>query len=441
MTVAVSRDAAVTTASYEICYILGKHMKPFTDAEIVKECFISASSLLFDNLAFDSSTDISGTSQCSIFVRYCTDQNSINEDLLKFIPMKGQTRGIDYLNVITNFLDNNDIDIKKLLCVCTDGCPSMTGCDKGFISLLKKQYNLTNILSFHIIHQENLTALVSIPEVDLVMKSVIKIVNYIRANELNHRIFKSLLEEMNSDYSDVLLHTSVRWLSRGKVLQRFFNLRLEIIAFLQQNNKFDEIDKNNNWWCLLAYMCDITEKLNKLNRGLQGENKIISQMANKVFAFEEKLEIYYKEIQNQILHNFPTLTKAKQDDIIISQTNNIIILNHLATLSNEFKRRFQDLRGVKNCFLLLENPWHLEVTSITQLAALIVSDYSKVFDEFIELKNDTNLEVIFKEKREQKEYFEFWNLVPGKYKTIQKCAHFLLTMFTSTFFAKLHIQK
>jgi len=171
-----------------------------------------------------------------------------------------------------------------------------------------------------------------------------------------------------------------------------------IIAFLQQNNKFDEIDeideidKNNNWWCLLAYMCDISEKLNELNRGLQGENKIISQMANKVFAFEEKLEIYYKEVQNQILQNFPTLTKAKQDDIIISQTNNnIIILNHLAALSNEFKRRFQDLRGVKNCFLLIENPWHLEVTSITQLAALIVSDYSKVFDEFIELKNDTNL--------------------------------------------------
>lgn len=60
-------------------------------------------------------------------------------------------------------------------------------------------------------------------------------------------------------------------------------------------------------------------------------------MENKGFAFEKKLEIYYKEIQNQILHNFPTLTKAIQDDIIISQTNNIISLNHLAALSNEFK--------------------------------------------------------------------------------------------------------
>jgi len=58
-----------------------------------------------------------------------------------------------------------------------------------------------------------------------------------------------------------------------------------------------------------------TEKLNELNRG---ENKIISQMTNKVFAFEEKLKIYDEEIQNQIFHNFPTLTKAKQDDIDMS---------------------------------------------------------------------------------------------------------------------------
>jgi len=31
MSVARSQDAAVTTASYEICYILGKHVKQFTD--------------------------------------------------------------------------------------------------------------------------------------------------------------------------------------------------------------------------------------------------------------------------------------------------------------------------------------------------------------------------------------------------------------------------
>jgi len=99
-------------------------------------------------------------------------------------------------------------------------------------------------------------------------------------------------------------------LSNDLYVARIELIELDITAFLRQNDKFDKFDglENNNWWCLLAYMCDITEKLNKLNRGLQGENKIISQMANKVFAFEKKLEIYnYKEIQNKVLHNFQPL--------------------------------------------------------------------------------------------------------------------------------------
>ncbi|KAF0766903.1 zinc finger BED domain-containing protein 5-like [Aphis craccivora] len=117
--------------------------------------------------------------------------------------------------------------------------------------------------------------------------------------------------------------------------------------------------------------------------------------------------LYDLQVVNKIIllmaiknNNFSTHPKIIQDDIINSQVENKLILNHLTALFNEFKKKqFIDLR---------------EITSITQLAALIVSDYSKLFDEFIELKDDTNLEVIFKEKREQKEYIEFWNLVPGK---------------------------
>lgn len=30
-------------------------------------------------------------------------------------------------------------------------------------------------------------------------------------------------------------------------------------------------------------------------------------LVNKRFAFEDKLKVYYEEVQNQIQHNFPTL--------------------------------------------------------------------------------------------------------------------------------------
>lgn len=125
----------------------------------------------------------------------------------------------------------------------------MIGSEKGFVALLKEKYNLTNLLSFHcIIHQEKLSARISIAEIDAVMKTAISIVNYIRAQELNHRKFKSLLEELNSNYSDIVLQTSVRWLSRGKVLERFYSLRHEIILFLQQNNKIHSELNNDGWW-------------------------------------------------------------------------------------------------------------------------------------------------------------------------------------------------
>lgn len=481
MSVALSQDSAVTKASYEICYILGKHMKPFTDAEIVKECFVSAANILFDkfsnkkqilsdikklqlsdstcmrriediskficddildnlrkckffSLAFDSSTDISATSQCSVFVRYCTENNLVQEHFLKFLPMRGQTRGTDYLDTICNFLEQNEIDIQKIVCLCTDGCPSMTGSENGFISLFKNKYNLTNLITFHcIIHQENLAARVVNPEIEAVMKTVINIVNYIRARELNHRRFKSLLEELGCEYNDVLLHTSVRWLSRGKVLERFFSLRHEIILFLEQNNKVYPELQNDEWWCILAFLCDITEKLNILNRSLQGENNMVSNMANKVFAFEEKLSIYYEEIKNKQLQNFPTMTKTTEDDVNISEKNCFIISNYLTALLNEFRKRFQDLRKIKKSLLLIENPWHLETTTISELASVLNCKYSELFDEFIDFKNDTNLEVMFKEKRENREYVEFWSIVPQKYKSVQRCAQILLTFFGSTY--------
>ncbi len=51
-----------------------------------------------------------------------------------------------------------------------------------------------------------------------ILNTVIKVVNYIKARPLNSRLFKLLCEKMGSDIN-LLLHTKVRWLSRGKVLK------------------------------------------------------------------------------------------------------------------------------------------------------------------------------------------------------------------------------
>lgn len=42
----------------------------------------------------------------------------------------------------------------------------------------------------------------------------------------------SILEHIDVAYGDVLYFTAIRWLSRGNVLRRFFELRTKIITFL-----------------------------------------------------------------------------------------------------------------------------------------------------------------------------------------------------------------
>ena len=50
----------------------------------------------------------------------------------------------------------------------------------------------------------------------------------IRARPLQRRLFPAHLEKVDRDHSELLLHTDVRWLSRGKFLQRFRELWPEI---------------------------------------------------------------------------------------------------------------------------------------------------------------------------------------------------------------------
>ena len=59
-------------------------------------------------------------------------------------------------------------------------------------------------------------------------------VNHIIGNALNHRLFKAFCKEIGAKHSVLLYYTEVRWLSRGRVLTRVFELGKEIEKFLKQ---------------------------------------------------------------------------------------------------------------------------------------------------------------------------------------------------------------
>ena len=81
----------------------------------------------------------------------------------------------------------------------------------------------SDLIHYHcIIHQEALVARVL--SMNDVMNVVVKCVNFIKKTRVNHRQFKTFLEECNAEYEDVVYFAAVRWLSKGATLMRFFLL-------------------------------------------------------------------------------------------------------------------------------------------------------------------------------------------------------------------------
>jgi hypothetical protein len=82
-------------------------------------------------------------------------------------------------------------------------------------------------------------------------------------------MFRELCHDNDEDFEKLLLHTAVRWLSKGKCLCRFFALFDTIIEFL---DKIDPVLKENlkQRKIEIGYLTDIFEKMNEVNLKLQG---------------------------------------------------------------------------------------------------------------------------------------------------------------------------
>lgn len=185
------------------------------------------------SIAEDESTDITDVAQLCVGVRF-PKENSFRGEMLSLLPLHGQTRGEDILKDLSACFEEKHLSWSTLASVCTDGAPSMRGKEKGLVGLMNKREEI----SFHcIIHQEALVSKLRNNEFKEVMQRVVNVVNDIVSRPLNHRQFRQLIEDYDTEYNDLVTHSEVRWLSCGKVLERFLSLLPEICAFLDNKGK------------------------------------------------------------------------------------------------------------------------------------------------------------------------------------------------------------
>ncbi|KAG8224907.1 hypothetical protein J437_LFUL006265 [Ladona fulva] len=211
------------------------------------------------------------------------------EELLKILPLKKSTQGEYIYNVFKTYAAEIGLLLKKLSAITTDGAPAMIGKSNDFVTLCKKDKCFPNFMSYHcIINQEALCAKI------LPFGHIIDIVTLL----CNTDFFKALLEDSEDKKVDLILHAEVQWLSRGKVL----------------SSKHIEKLSDSSWLLDLAFLADITEKLNILNLHLQGKDKELAQMMGSVKAFKAKLTLWISQMRSKSLVHFPNTKKMTNDN-------------------------------------------------------------------------------------------------------------------------------
>ncbi|PNF39911.1 hypothetical protein B7P43_G18083, partial [Cryptotermes secundus] len=203
--------------------------------------------------------DVCNTSQLLVFFRGVDYELNVTQELASLHSMHGTTTGDDIFKEIQKSLTEYNLDWNRLQCVTVDGGKNMSGikiCLVGQITKACEDAGISKPMFLHcVIHQQALCA----KHIDMssVLKPVISIVDFIRCHALNHRQFRSFLEECDSELTDLTYYTAVRWLSCGKVLSRFFQLRNEIDIFLNEKNHHEPLlslsSGFGNWHFLLIW--------------------------------------------------------------------------------------------------------------------------------------------------------------------------------------------
>ena len=220
----------------------------------------------------------------------------------------------------------------------------MSGSRSGLRSLIQERAPMAKWVHC-MIHREALVARELSPELGATVEIVTKVINLIKTRSLKSRMFEKLSAEMNAEHRSLLFYCSSRWFSLGKSFERVYGLLDELRAFLQQEkNQLADYLSETEFLLKLAYVCDIFDKLNKLNLSMQDAHKNVLDISNKITAFAKKLSLWKEDIANvsrgsQYFPFFSNLLQKKS--MILPSDLRSMFVQHLSKLELKFARHIR----------------------------------------------------------------------------------------------------
>ena len=138
----------------------------------------------------------------SVFIRGIKTGFELTEELLSVEPLKDTTTGQDLFIAVENCVERTGLVWNKMASVTTDGARALTGKNVGLVKLIhnkiEEEHPDHTLLPLHcVIHQESLCK--AALNIKHVIDPVVSVINLIRARALNHRQFKALLEDLETE--------------------------------------------------------------------------------------------------------------------------------------------------------------------------------------------------------------------------------------------------
>uniref|UniRef100_A0A0L8FTS6 SPIN-DOC-like zinc-finger domain-containing protein n=1 Tax=Octopus bimaculoides TaxID=37653 RepID=A0A0L8FTS6_OCTBM len=318
--------------------------------------------------------DLSSMSQLLVFIRGVNCNFEIIEEMVSVRSIHGTTTGDGIFIQVQKTLQNYNLQWNQLWCVTVDGRKNMAGMRKSLLGQIQVGGASTSEGSVHTLHYTSANALR-------------KTLRYFLHTKTGYNC------EMDSNFCDLPYYTKVRWLSWGKVLFHFYNLRREIDLFLTKKNRADPQLSDPSWLSKLSFLVDITSHMNELNLKLQGKNNLVCDLYRIITAFWRKLSFVFKSFaQKKIIWD----------------------------LNKHFSQRFSDLDRIENEILFFENPFGCNLDNMPTELQLELTD----------LQANT----LLKEKHREGKLIEFYHYLPAdEFSKLKKFASGIASIFGTTY--------
>ncbi|XP_071059414.1 zinc finger BED domain-containing protein 5-like [Pseudochaenichthys georgianus] len=379
------------------------------------------------SVAIDESTDTTDISQLSVFVRYF-DEKDFKEELLALIPLEGNTEII--FEKVEELFKKHGLLLQKVNLIVTDGAPAMVGKNRGMVSRFKNVAPKTNALHC-LIHQSVLYAKLS-GDLKDVMDKTMKIINFIRGNSsTQHRLFRKFVLESDATHDDLLLHNEVHWLSKGKAFEPFIELRDQVVEFVKQSKSKGAADylcimRDKTYMSNVVFLADIFSHLNALNLQLQGKEKSVVNLVEKLDAFRRKLDLFNTDLISGKLLHFNTLKTVGESNV----TRNM--KQFMTQLRENFSTRFDDFAITRDVLEFVRDPFSISLVGEFSANAkkLLQLDEAAIQIQLIDMQASSEMQAAL---RGAESLSTFWVSCPQDYGTLKTLAMYVLTMFGSTY--------